>query len=357
MGHTKVSLMRNRYANNLNQRVIVDDNTTLLGCNIGENGASDSSVVPLFFKKQSGAIVRSSNIPSVIINELNVIKEAISSLIMNNKNTLQSLVISNKIYVAKDKETLLSDLKQIPYGNEFMFMDQLVPTSATYRKNVTDTDSKLTSFFNEVTGDYTKINLWSYPQIMYGEFNTQFHEDARENSDEAYKHEQQCIILYESLANHLGVVPDNAVIKLKNKDTVEEMKTPSKTDKRSRQGGKLKINNKIQKIQRFLFRDIEVNDVVALVCSQINADYINIPSSSNGCNLIHVKRIDNKGKYIEGNYYRGGIHGLVMNSTLAKRDGITDKDVLWIWSLEVEEEPSKFKIPEDEVIRFCDMFN
>lgn len=356
MGHTKDSLMRNRYANNLDQRVRVDDSLSLLGCNAGANGATDNDVVPLFFKKEQGQVpMENSNISTNIITELNDVCAALNQLIYHNVNTLQS---SDKIYVAKDSSALLADLKKIPFGSEFVFMDKLIPTSAVYRKNVSETTKNIKTFFKPISGEYNKIILWSYPQVMYGEFNTQLHSNAKLNSNEAYQEQQECIAVYESMAIHLGVQPDKIVVSSKKGDTVEEinqkLKRKPKRKANDKQVGVIKLNPaKKAKQKRWLFENIEVNDVVALRCSELNADYINIPGTSTGFTMMYVQRVDEGSNTISGKYYRGSIYELVMKDVEITRQSLTDEDVMWIWSLDKNENPKKFSLSNDYVNEFC----
>jgi hypothetical protein len=360
--------MRNRYAHNLNQRVIVNGCASLLGCNIGANGATDNNVLPLFFKKEQGAVGLRSNISAEIINELNVVSKALNQMIYNDVNNLRSSVKSNKIYVAKDKVALLADLKMIPFGSEFVFTDKLIPASQTYRKNVGVRNKKINTYFKSIIGNHSKIIIWSYPQIMYGEFNTQLHSDAKSNSDEAYKHQQECIAAYESLAVHLGVEPDKTIIKSKNRDTIAEMQRVMNNKKRTatthndeqKQIGTIQLQkskkaktNITKKTKRWFFDDIEVNDVVALKTSEINADYIGIPGKSSGFMLLHIERIDVVNCKVSGKCFRGSIYELVMKDNNITRTAITDEDVLWIWSLDDHEDPKQFSIPIEDIEVFC----
>ena len=364
MGHSKESLMRNRYANNLNQRVIVQGSPSLLGCNI-DAGATDNSVLPLFFKKEQGAVGVRSNISAEIINELNGVSKALNQMIYNDVNNLQSKVKSNKIYIAKNKVALLADLKMIPFGSEFVFTDKLIPPSQTYRKNVDDKNKKINTFFKSITGNHDKIIVWSYPQIMYGEFNKQLHNDAKSNSDEAYKHQQKCIAEYESLAVHLGVEPDKTIMKSKNRDTVAEMlgvmNSKSTATKRRNdeqvgtllQKSKKAKQNTTKKTKEWFFDDIEVNDVVALRTTEINADYIGVPGKSYGFTLIHIETVDALNCRVSGKCFRGSIYELVMKDIKITRTAITDNDVLWIWSLDDHEDPKQFSIPTEDIKIFC----
>lgn len=362
MGHTKDSLMRNRYANNLNQRVVVDERVSLLGCNIGANGATDNDVVPLFFKKEQGTVTSTSSISAEIISELNVVSTALKQIIYHNVNNLQSNLNKRKIYVAKNKVELLEDLKKIPFGSEFVFNDKLIPTSQTYRRNVSDINNVIHTFFKPITGNNNKIILWSYPQIMYGEFNTQLHTDAKKNSDNAYKHQQRCIAEYESYAIHLGVEPDKILMKSKKQDTIVEMQKVMKSRKRTvsthndEKVGTIQIQKSKKskvKAKKWSFNDIEVNDVVALKTDEINADYIGIPGKSTGFVLVHIETIDTTNKRVSGKCYRGSIYELIMKDIDITRTGLTNSDVLWIWSLDDNEDPKQFSIPNEDIATFC----
>jgi hypothetical protein len=365
MGHVEESLMRNRYARNLNQRVRYGTIGTMLGCDVGANGATDNNVVPLFFKKEQGVITVRSNISAEIIDELNTVSKALKQMIDHNVNNLQCHLNNNKIYVAKDKVALLADLKKIPFGSEFVFRDQLIPTNQTYRTNARETSQSIHTFFKPITGDYTTIILWSYPQIMYGEFNTQLRDDAKKNSDEVYRKQKECIELYESLAVHLGVEPDQTLLKSKNRDTVAEMQHTINNKKRKattemKQIGTIQIQeskrvktNCTKKTKKWFFDDIEVNDIVALRTSEINADYIGIPGQSSGFTLMYIETIDARNCRVSGKCFRGSVYELVMKDIIVSKRGIADNDVLWIWTLEDDEDPKDFSIPTADIKTFC----
>ena len=348
MGHTKDSPMINRYANNLNQRVVVDEHVSLLGCDVSAEGATDDDIVPLFFKKEQGQVSLNQNdIPIDITSELNKVHNALRKLICDN-NTLQP---NSKLYIAKDKTALLADLRMIPFGSEFVFMDKLIPTSATYRNNVSETHKAVQTFFKPVVKDYNKIVLWSYPQVMYGEFNSKLNHDAKTNSNKAYQQQQDCITFYESLAVRLGVEPDKIVSRSKHGDTVDEINkrlAKRKTDSVI----KIQPSKKVKRKQWF-FADIEVNDVVALRCYDINPDYISIPGTSNGFRLMYVQTVNASSMSISGQYYRGSIYELVVKHDTVTRQAITDNDVMWIWSLDEGEDPNSFSLSDDDIVEFC----
>lgn len=217
-----------------------------------------------------------------------------------------------------------------------------------------------------ITGNHDKIILWSYPQIMYGEFNKQLHNDAKSNSDEAYKHQQKCIAEYESLAVHLGVEPDKTIMKSKNRDTVAELlgvmnsKNITKKRRNDEQVGTMQLQkskkakpNTTKKTKEWFFDDIEVNDVVAFRTSEINADYIGVPGKSSGFILIYIETVDALNCRVSGKCFRGSIYELVMKDIKTTRTAITDNDVLWIWSLDDHEDPKQFSIPTEDIKVFC----
>lgn len=372
MGHTKTSLMMNRYANNLNQRVIVHDNQTILGCDVGGNGATDNSVLPLFFKKEEGAIVRNGgSFPTHIYVELNTVKSALSDLLYrgSNKSGLRPLVDAGKLYIASNKKQLLKDFKtSITLGSEFIFMDKIVPSSRMYLTNIEATHNSVHGYFKEYTNtNMDKIVLWSYPQVMYGEFNAKLREDAKRNSDEAFKQQQMCVDVYEAAAIHLGIAPDKLATKKRACDTIQEIEKVSEKHKQMVMIPKPPAPKKARLAQasvktvktaktvkavrpdtggKWAFKKLEVNDVIATKVNIIDANFISIPGTTEGFRLLHVVSVDTKSRKLEGRYYRGGVYGLVLDKSLTNINDIKDPDILWVWSLDDDEAPEDFVMTE-----------
>jgi hypothetical protein len=353
MGHTKTSLMMNRYANNLNQRVIVHDNQTILGCDVGGNGATDNSVLPLFFKKEEGAILRNGgSIPTHIYVELNTIKSALTDLLYGGggKDSLRRMVDSGKLYVASDKKQLLKEFKtSITLGSEFIFMSKILPSSRMYMTNTEATRENVHGYFKEYTGtDTDRLVLWSYPQIMYGEFNGKLRDDAKRNSDEAFKQQQLCVDVYQAAAIHLGIAPDKLATKKRNCDTMQEMeKVVSIPKPQPAKIARLMVTKPTKVVLpdkggKWTFKKLEVNDVIAIKVNTIDANFISIPGTSVGFRLLHVVTIDIKSRQLEGCYYRGGVYGLVLDTSLIKINDVKDPDILWVWSLDDDEAPKDF---------------
>jgi len=360
--------MLNRYANNLNQRVIVQDHQSLLGCDVGANGATDVSVLPLFFKKEQGMIQKNgASISQYIYDELNTVKGALTNLLEGKKHNLVSLVEAGELYVASNKKQLLSDFKSyITLGSEFAFMDRVVPSSRMYLSNMQLTREKVHSYFKVFTGSVNQLVLWSYPQIMYGEFNAELHEDARKNSDEAFKHQQMCIEVYESAAVQLGIEPDKLITKRKRCDSMQDIQKQisKQSTKVARLGLPLKATKALKavkavnrvRVKRWSFDIIEVGDVVAFRTQDIDANYINIPGMSNGFNLLHIVSADSKSRKVEGHCYRGGVYGLILSKSVINMNIIEDTTILWVWTLEHDEKPEDFMMTEENIHDLKSMF-
>lgn len=371
MGHTKTSLMMNRYANNLNQRVIVHDNQTILGCDVGTNGATDNSVLPLFFKKEEGAIPRNGDsISTDIYEELDMVKGALSGLLSGHKGkaSLRTLVDGGKLYVADDKKQLLKDFREfVTLGSKFIFVDRIVPSSRMYVTNVSATHKKVHSYFREYTGtDTEKLVLWSYPQIMYGEFNAKLREEAKRNGDEAFKQQQMCVDVYEAAAVHLGISPDKLATKKRNCDTMQEIekvtekqvivsipKPPAKMAKiasaKSVKSVKSVKTILPEKDGQWVFKKLEVNDVIAIKVKTIDANFIGIPGTVEGFRLLHIVKMNIKSRRLQGHFYRGGVFGLVLDKSMISLTDIKDSDILWVWSLDDNEAPEDFVMTSEYV--------
>jgi hypothetical protein len=111
--------------------------------------------------------------------------------------------------------------------------------------------------------------------------------------------------------------------------------------------------NCTKKTKKWFFDDIEVNDIVALRTSEINADYIGIPGQSSGFTLMYIETIDARNCRVSGKCFRGSVYELVMKDIIVSKRGIADNDVLWIWTLEDDEDPKDFSIPTADIKTFC----
>ena len=342
MGHTKLSLMPLRYANrNLNQRVVVDDNMTLLGCDVNGDRATDDSVLPLFFKKEEGKIPRNGeDVPLYMIDELLAVKNALAPLLTGTTKTnlrLRTLAESGKLYIASDKRKLFQDFKSMTIGSEFVFADKLIPTSTSYRKNVELQYNKVHSYFKEYSGpNVDKLMLWSYPQIMFGEFNTKLHNEANRNSHTLFAEEHARIDAYESLAIELGTVPDKLILKRRNCDTVQEMvdqgiKAAIENDKPTK---KRKVSSTKHSEKRFIEHELleneepdlpydflEVGDIVAILCKQPDALAMPITMKDNTIKYVWIAKVTKHIEHQDGSYT---IYGrFLYNTTLILTDPLS----------------------------------
>lgn len=373
MGHTKTSLMPNRYANNLNQRVIVHDRQSLLGCDVSVNGSSvgitDNSALPVFFTKDEGAVVRNgANLPLEIIEELNKVKLALQPLLSGAKdNNARLSVEAGELYVASDRKALMKDLKSITLGGEFVFIDKIIPSNRTYRTNTEATYRNVHGFFKTYEGpSVDKLLLWSFPQVMFGEFNKKLHDDAKRSSDAAFKQHQACIEVYKAAAVQLGIQPDKLAGKLLLCDTVPEMEKKRKAhetlqtrdvEQKAPKAKKARLVGTVNNVTRgkpvkWSFKKLEVNDVIALKADGIDSNFISIPGTTVGFRLLYIASIDPKSKKreVQGHYYKGGVYGLVFNTSQeVSVSGIKDNDILWVWSLDEDEKPEDFKMTEDYI--------
>lgn len=372
MGHTKTSLMPNRYANNLNQRVIVHDHQSLLGCDVSVDGSSvgvtDNGALPVFFKKDEGTIVKNGeNLPTEIMEELNKVKLALQPLLSGAKdNGLRQCVEAGELYVASDRDSLMKDLKTITLGGEFVFMDKVIPSDRMYRTNIEATYYKVHGFFKKYEGPSVgKLLLWSFPQVMFGEFNSKLHDDAKRNSDAAFKQQQACIEVYKAAAIQLGIQPDKFSRKLLLCDTVPEMekkrqaKEALETHEVTQKAPKAKkarlvgsVRNITRNKPKWSFKKLEVNDVIALKADVIGSNFISMPGTVVGFKLLYISSVDPKSKNreVQGHYYKGGVYGLVIDKRQeVSVSSIKDDDILWVWSLDEDEKPEDFKMAVEDI--------
>jgi hypothetical protein len=349
MGHTNTSLMLNRYANNLNQRVIINDTMTLLGCDVqGTNGCTENSVLPIFFKEREACIKSKSNVSDDILSELKQVNDVLQPF-LKGKSSVKS-VMCNKLYVASNKKQLLEDFRKVPLGSEFIFMNELLPESTEYIQHVENTKENLKSYFDSPNSTDEKIGLWSYPQIIYGEWNKDMFEDAMKVSDEAYKRQQNCVTLYETAAIQLGINPEKQTQKRVFNLSNDEKPVIPKKARINGQGTSKQINTNAQ----WWFDKIEKNDVVALKCDVIrhfnNDSYnITVPRTTSEFIIMHVLHVDIPNMTMKGRLYKGGVHGLVLDNEKYTIKDVSHTSILWIWCLDKGEKASQFVLNKDDI--------
>jgi hypothetical protein len=168
LGHFQTSFMKNRYGNNLNQRVSVDNVMSLLGCDV-MNTASDDSI-PLSFNGNIGAIKQDAipkDMPSEIIYDLRAVKKDLSDFLRGNKKMedISELIVR----IPTSQEQFLQELKQIPFGSHVSFREKLLTTNID--NDLQKSLATIHPFFAEVEKPAKVPLIWSYPQIIFGEWN------------------------------------------------------------------------------------------------------------------------------------------------------------------------------------------
>lgn len=181
MGHSMKSWVRVRYANNLDQRVLINNVQSMLGCDV-MNAPTDDTIPLNCQPIKSGIIHKVSDthdVPPHIMSELRSIKHALKKFFSEGKSIDSYPALAQG--VSNDIPGLLADLKKIPLGSHFGFSDGMLQL---------DQEVKLTRFQNIIHEFFAKTEkpdiiptFWSYSQVMYGELNEDMKPQAAKGFD------------------------------------------------------------------------------------------------------------------------------------------------------------------------------
>lgn len=350
MGHVPNSNMSQRYANNLNQRVEIENIKTLLGCDVCNEMAANDELPLRFRTAYTGAISDvPTDTPQHIIDDLKKVKKAINKLF-----STEGATVANSVFlmsrVPKSKVDFMQEMKHIPFGNHFIFKDGLLSDSIQEKLN--RSHQTLTKIFDKAdTMGKAKQVIWSYGQIMFGEW----HNDEKEKAVKEYKEykEQKTRVAMEYVISNTEL-PFPKGKKRKAPDTKGE--TKENTPNPAKSAKKDKPIEKPLDIIRFDATKIEEGDIIAIVCSSKDKWSIPVPNTTKHvwvCTVNEVKYMTRMVRVV-GQFYKGSIDEMVFDANSEQVVDVVDGCVANILSGIQQTEWFQFEDDEiQQIIDFC----
>jgi hypothetical protein len=167
MGHTDVSQIYKQYAENLMARAALNGQPLVLGSDVIKNNPSE--LIPLEFDVLKGSVKINKTFEDKIKNK--VVREdfcetaKLVSDYLENNDVEAFNELRNRAGKLSRKE-METEIGKIPFGINFDFPNELIPEKM--RENILEVRSELAGFLNCRSNDSSKLLLWSYTQIMYG---------------------------------------------------------------------------------------------------------------------------------------------------------------------------------------------
>lgn len=169
MGHSDVSHVYKQYAENLMARAAMDGKPLVLASDIIKNNPNE--LVPLEFCPLTGSLKVRKNFEDCIVDKnarldfCETAKLVADYLDKNDTVAYDELRKRATNGSSKDKD---KELAKIPFGFNFDFPSELMPSKL--RDSLQDIRGELATYLDTRSNENTKILLWSYTQIMYGEW-------------------------------------------------------------------------------------------------------------------------------------------------------------------------------------------
>lgn len=355
MGHFPNSHMSQRYATNLNQRVEIENIKTLLGADVCNEMAANDDLPLRFRTAYTGAMSDvSKETPQHIIDDLQVVKKAINRLFsQDNKTVADSAFLIER--VAKTKVDFMQDMKRIPFGTHFVFKEGLLSDSV--KEKLGTAYQKLSKLFAtcELSGKSKQV-IWSYGQVMFGEWHTEEKAKAIKEFKE-YKEQTTRVAMEYVITNTELPFPKSKKRKAKevSKQTPNNKLTKAyKIDELTKETTNKQTVN--VDVHEFFANRIEVGDIVVVVCSMIDKWSIPVPNTSKHvwvCSVLDVK-IAARQVRIVGQFFRGYVDELVFDHNSQQVVDVRDDDVANV--LSGIQQVRWFQFEDDElkqIINFC----
>jgi hypothetical protein len=342
MGHAAYSNMKNMYASNLNQRVLIDNVMTLLGVDVVDT-PTDENVIPLRFIPVNCAINHQAvpqDVPQEVMDDLRKAKRGVRAFMSGNVcvSDIPELVDA----IPKSKDDLFRDLKKIPLGSFITFKEEML--TPTMVSEVNANSSVIGRFFAAVQEPNNTPMLWSYPQVMFGVWRPE-EVDAAKQEWNALK-AKEVLMEIKDLIDKVDGAPATTFPK-------------SVTDSRKRK----KVEKKVQEIKDdtgiYYVSDIEVGDVVAVVCPDQSPqnDNIQLPNTNTYIWLCHVSSVEpynkstNSPYVVQGHFYNGSIDALMYGEK--QTIVVANAALITIFYSKLIEDPTHLKLEDDEIEGMC----
>lgn len=358
MGHAKQSFMRHRYANNLNQRVSIDNIMTVLGADVSSSVTDD--VIPIGFHPYDDN--RMDDIlpgtPRHIIDELDAIQKDINMWLQGSLPSIDKMD-SLMARVPKTHNELFADLSNLPFGTHFGFKAGVLTT--TMEEKLNDVINNLQQNFfckKEIPSTTDKVVIWSYGQVMFGEWHKSNSVQAQRDYESMQARQLIAELQQAIMKIDCGVIPQGVTQNLGKKRKVvdEQLKTKSaKKPKVQNDTPPANLNNKDTLFVGYKARCIEVNDVVVVLCSSRDRWSIKVPNTKDCVWICHVTSViipESKRARVQvcGNFYTGELSELTYDKESNQEIKVRDDDVVYILSGLSQDDHMHFQLADDEVV-------
>lgn len=171
MGHSDVSQIYKQYAENLMARASINDEPIVLGSDVIKNDPAEA--VPMEFCRLKGSMkvedAFEDNISDKVCrDDFCRTAKLVADYLERNDQRAFDILRGRQKFISKKQ--LESDIKKIPFGFNFDFPSEIVPSKLNVL--LRDVRSELSIYLNTRSQQKTKIMMWSYTQIMYGNWET-----------------------------------------------------------------------------------------------------------------------------------------------------------------------------------------
>ena len=378
MGHSAYSNMKNMYANNLNQRVLVENVMTMLGNDLVDQPTNDT-IIPLKFMEVKGAINHSqvpADIPQEIMDELKEAKKGVS-LFMSGELAVKNIPELAR-WIPSGVQGLLKDLHEIPLGSYITFKEEmLIPTM------LSEFDANrevINRYFTPITPPSTIPMIWSYPQVMYGVWT----DKEKEHAHKEYRSIQanELLLKMKELIDEAVGAPSNGASSSKQQ--------PPQTKTVVGEEVNTVVNDEVENADEDTSDDesedtdsdgsmwkaskIEVGDIVAILCLGNHVDKwsILVPDTNKHIWLCHVSSTRPKAKPkkvrrssenetnpttpydVTGNLYMGELDNLRYYNGKRQTIEVVDPAIAIILYKKSVHNPKQLELEEDEIDEICE---
>jgi hypothetical protein len=362
MGHVKDSFMRHRYGDNINQRVSIDNIMTLLGGDVSSSVTDDN--IPIGFHPYNDNSMDAvlDGTPQHVIDELDAVQKEISMWFESSADSVKD-VNSLMRRVPKTHNEFFDDLAQLPFGAHFGFKAGVL--SSKMETQLTETIQNLKQDFflkKEIPQTSDKVIIWSYGQVMFGEWHKSNKTQAKREYDSMQARQLVATLQQAIMKIDCGVLPEAAKGRgngsVKRKNTGEHNKAATKKPRESiSQDNSVNdtANDTACEFIGFNARMLEQHDVVFIKCSSRDKWSIKVPNTTDYVWVCHIVDVEiPKSKHarvrVLGNYYTGELSKLVYDSNSSQFVKVCDEDVVYVLSGLSKEDILDLKLEDDEVM-------
>jgi hypothetical protein len=355
MGHAKHSFMRHRYADNINQRVSVDNIMTLLGGDVSSSVTDDN--IPIGFHPHNDnrmdAILDGT--PQNVIDELDAVQRDVSMWFESSAESVED-VESLMRRVPKTHNEFFDDLAQLPFGAHFGFKAGVLSSNMETQLNETIQGIKEDFFNNKAIPSTTdKVIIWSYGQVMFGEWHRSNNAQAKHDYESMQARQLLATLQQAIMKVDCGVLPEATYGRssVKRKDVDEHTKAVTKKPRESLSHSE-SVKDTTSEFVGFNARLLEQDDVVFIKCSSRDKWSIKVPNTTYYvwvCHIVEVQIPKSKNTRVRvlGNFYTGELSKLVYDPNSSQFAKVCDDDVVYVLSGLSKEDILDLKLEDDEI--------